>query len=64
MPFEYYPHGKGWIMISPGPDCKFDIDPAKCYDGNIPQPSELLIRMSYDPTNGTVSPGDVWRVKQ
>jgi prepilin-type N-terminal cleavage/methylation domain-containing protein len=44
------------------------------YDSRISQPSlQLLVgyntatgteAFTYDPTNGTVSPGDVWRVKQ
>jgi prepilin-type N-terminal cleavage/methylation domain-containing protein len=41
------------------------------YDIRISQPSVELIAgfsnskaFTYDPTNGTVSPGDVWRVKQ
>lgn len=44
------------------------------YDSRISQPSLQLLALenvggggesfTYDPTNGTVSPGDVWRVKQ
>lgn len=40
------------------------------YTSTVSQPSVLLISgagtqaYTYDPTNGTVSPGDVWRVKQ
>jgi prepilin-type N-terminal cleavage/methylation domain-containing protein len=41
------------------------------YDSSIPQPSELLLAgassngaFTYDPTNGTESHGDLWRVKQ
>lgn len=41
------------------------------YDGRIAQPSQILLtgaatqgNYTYDPTNGTISPGDVWRVKQ
>ena len=41
------------------------------YTSTISQPSQTLIigantsqAYTYDPTNGTVSPGDVWRVKQ
>lgn len=43
------------------------------YDAGVSQPSQLLLSFiedssntaaTYDPTNGTVSPGDVWRVKQ
>ncbi len=41
------------------------------YNSSIAQPSQLLLTGStadgahtYDPTNGTISPGDLWRVKQ
>ncbi|MFH0794243.1 MAG: hypothetical protein V2A74_09465 [bacterium] len=54
----------GWILFSPGPDGKFDLG-WEIYDPSVPQPSlELLTRYTYDPTNGMVSPGDIWRVKQ
>jgi len=64
--FRYYSDPNGWILISPGPDRDYDIDPVKYYDSSIAQPSfELLcIAGTYDPTNGTVSSGDVFRVKQ
>jgi hypothetical protein len=63
----------GWILVSPGPDGVYDI-PAECevYDPSIPQPSARFLTGSnrfggaftYDPTNGTISSGDIWRVKQ
>jgi hypothetical protein len=65
--FAYYTDGKGWILFSPGPDQDYDIaDPAHVYDSDTTQPSPLLIGgpWTYDPTNGTESSGDVWRVKQ
>lgn len=65
--FGYYSVKKddaaGWILISPGPDGKYDLD-WKLYDPAVPQPSQALIPFAYDPTNGTVSPGDVFRTKQ
>jgi Tfp pilus assembly protein PilE len=58
----------GWILWSPGPDEKYDMDidsVKEYYDPAIDQPSnELLTRFAYDPTNGTISAGDVFRVKQ
>lgn len=54
----------GWILISPGPDRDYDIDPARDYDPSVEQPSPRLLALAYDPTNGIVSNGDVWRVKQ
>ncbi len=63
---RYYSDANGWIIISVGPDHDYDIDPEKYYNSSIAQPSfELLcIAGVYDPTNGTVSSGDVFRVKQ
>src|SRR5262245_33946618 len=38
LPFAYFEDGKGWILISAGPDRKYDImDPASVYDGGIAQ---------------------------
>ena len=59
--------GQGYILWSAGPD--------GCYDmnlGNIGQlygpqwqgPTPLLTSLTYDPSNGTTSRGDIWRVQQ
>lgn len=76
MPFAYWvpKDGKGWMLISPGPDRVYSLAPAQLetvYDTSIPQPSALLLAgggprgaFTYDPTNGTESAGDLWRVKQ
>lgn len=65
--FSYYvdPMSKGWILISPGPDLDYDIDPERDYDASIAQPSIHLLSIvgTYDPTNGLTSDGDIWRVK-
>jgi hypothetical protein len=62
--FAYYaPNDMGWILFSPGPDGKFDLD-WSIYDPSIAQPSKEIIASSYDATNGVFSGGDVWRVKQ
>jgi hypothetical protein len=60
---SYYCDGGGWILISAGPDGDYDIDPQKLYNSSVPQPSTELLSRSYDPTNGTVSDGDIFRVK-
>ncbi|MBX7244756.1 MAG: hypothetical protein K1X53_04615 [Candidatus Sumerlaeaceae bacterium] len=64
--FAYYasPDNEGWILFSPGPDRQYDLVPADDYDSSISQPSARLLLKTYDPTNGDVSAGDVWRVKQ
>lgn len=64
--YGYYltPDGHGYIIFSAGPDGKIDMD-WKAYDSSKVQPSaELIGRYTYDPTNGSVSGGDVYRVKQ
>lgn len=69
-PFEgltycYYTDGPGWILWSAGPDGDYDIVPERDYSSEIDQPSlHLLSTVTYDPTNGTVSDGDIWRVKE
>jgi len=62
--FAYYGDRNGWILISPGPDGDYDINPAKDYSSDIRQPTLQLLLKAYDPSNGTVSGGDVFRVKQ
>jgi len=65
--------GVGYILVSPGPDRKYDIPGDwDVYDPSVPQPSKRLLvgtnkkgyAFTYDPTNGAISHGDIWRVKQ
>ena len=66
--------GVGWILVSPGLDRKYDIPPDDwdVYNPSEPQPSKRLLAgtnrkgraFTYDPTNGLISHGDIWRVKQ
>jgi hypothetical protein len=67
--FAYWvpPAGNGWILWSPGPDGRYDLtlaNIAQAYDPATSAPSTLLIGPTYDPTNGTSSAGDVYRIKQ
>ncbi len=61
--FSYYTSGRAWILISAGPDKDYDIVPQQDFQ----QPSGMrellgiLVNKTYDPTNGSVSNGDVWR---
>ncbi|MCE5228144.1 hypothetical protein LLG95_00925 [bacterium] len=60
------PNKAGWIVWSPGPDGKYDLDSeniSRAYPAAGKGPSELLIQLTYDPTNGTKSSGDIYRVK-
>ena len=58
-----------WIMTSRGPDLDQDMDETPYVDSTVPgwgQISEYLNQfngtyMEYDPTNGTISKGDVYR---
>jgi len=61
-PYIYHTDGKGWILISAGPDRRYDIDPIADYDSSAHQPSPHLLQKTYDPTNGTDSRGDVYRI--
>ena len=69
-PFGYYvvpgpkedPDQGGWLLFSPGPDAKYDLD-WRAYDPAKKQPTLVLLKYTYDPTNGTISSGDIWRSK-
>lgn len=59
----------GWILWSPGPDKIYDLTTENISELYLPangqyDQSRGLIELTFDPTNGTISPGDVWRVKQ
>lgn len=57
----------GYIIWSPGPDGGYDItidNVARLYDPAGPVPSSALLNLTYDPSNGTQSAGDIYRTKQ
>ena len=63
--YSYYSTKNGWILISPGPDSDYDIIPQQEYQDNFSMgtiPPGLLDK-TYDPTNGTISNGDIYRNK-
>jgi len=77
--FAYYscivPHGGppaalsfGWILWSPGPDGEYDLnlDNVRVYYNpeDTSHESELFTRFAWDPTNGTMSRGDIIRIHQ
>ncbi len=65
LPIAYYTDGKGWLLFSPGPDQVFDItDPSLFYTGSDQEPSKKLLLNAYDPTNGLISGGDIWRMRE
>jgi hypothetical protein len=56
----YTPDGKKWILFSPGPDKDYDIDPEKDLSGNPAEALKKIEALSYDPTNGSISNGDIF----
>jgi len=53
---RYYLKDNKYLLYTAGPDRFFDIDPEKDFD---PQKIHELSAKTYDPTNGTVSSGDI-----
>lgn len=62
------PDRSGWIVWSPGPDEKYDLTMKNIKEAFDPKrtrkPTTFLLERRYDPTNGNISSGDIWRVKQ
>ena len=63
-PIAYAAVGEHWMLVSPGPDRVFQIDPETDFDPEAKDPTAGLVPYTYDPTNGITSGGDIWRVKQ
>jgi type II secretory pathway pseudopilin PulG len=65
IPIAYFnSNNHGFVLYSPGYDGVYDIDPAEDYDPAVMNPLPSLLQKTWDPTNGTNSRGDVWRIKQ
>lgn len=54
------PDGEGWMIWSAGPDGTYDLDGSE-YQTDEEFPTPDLIEKTYDPSNGTLSSGDIWR---
>jgi type II secretory pathway pseudopilin PulG len=63
-PYGYFSEKDFWVVWTAGPDKKFDINPSNFQGFKFPITSEEIANQTYDPTNGTISAGDIWRVKQ
>jgi|GEM_PF-487322 len=61
--YVYYQIKEAWILISPGPDREYNIDPFIDFTSTLTLDSSRLSEKCYDPTNGAVSPGDIFRMK-
>ena len=65
--YSYWGTGNSWILWSPGPDEKYDLtmdNIGQMFDPKQTTPSAALLEKTFDPTNGTTSGGDIWRIKQ
>lgn len=63
--YSYFSTGKTWIVWSFGPDRDDDIGPflsGARFD--LSELEEALVSYTYDPTNGTISDGDIVRMKR
>lgn len=54
----------GWVLISAGPDEDYDMDLVREYDVNSTFTVVRALLHQYDPTNGTISSGDLVTLKQ
>lgn len=61
--FQYYSSGQVWLLVSLGPDLKKDLTADKAKEVlsqlNSQNRSTLLAPYRYDPTNGSISSGDI-----
>lgn len=62
LPYYYFLGSDGWMVISAGPDKEYQIVPESMYAYGS-EMSPTLVELTYDPTNGTTSRGDIWRSK-
>ena len=61
-PFTYLQKEQSWVLISAGTDRGYDISLEADFHPYSEHP--LPLDKTYNPTNGTVSNGDIWIIKQ
>ena len=55
---------RGFLVLAPGPDNRWNIpDTEELVRLKQNQLRAVLLRYTYDPTNGALSSGDIWRIK-
>lgn len=54
----------GWVLISAGPDEDYDMNPVREFDVNSTMTVARAVLHHYDPTNGTISNGDLITLKR
>ena len=60
-PYAYFTSGTCWLVWSPGPDRRYDINYTDYdYSNNTPTP-DFTAKYAYDSTNGARSRGDIFR---
>lgn len=60
-PLAYHVDGPWWVLASRGPDGVLDVTPDLFKTTSDPAARlDALLRLSYDPTNGAESRGDLW----
>ncbi|MCC5875373.1 MAG: hypothetical protein JJU11_04040 [Candidatus Sumerlaeia bacterium] len=59
-PLTFYSNDHGWMIVSPGPDREYRIKPWEVLNEEFDPTSLDMIMNTYDPTNGTRSPGNIW----
>lgn len=62
FPYAYYCTESRWMVSSPGPDADYDINPKTAMENDWTTNTLDLVNRTYDPTNGTFSDGDVYRM--
>jgi len=63
LPHAYLRTDSVWLLISPGLDGDYDVPADFSLEGKLEDIRAHLIPLTYDPTNGATSDGDVWRLK-
>jgi hypothetical protein len=64
MPFGYDFTASSWILISAGPDRVYDVIPSDILRADQGSTITRLLHLTYDPTNGALSQGDIWHLSQ
>lgn len=59
--YVYHTDGRGWMLLSAGPDTDYDIDPAAELERMSRDSGAGPAALTYDPTNGFNSSGDIVR---
>ncbi len=64
FPISYAHNGSDWILQSMGPNRLYEMEPMAILELEPEARAEALLSNTYDPTNGTWSLGDLWRMSE